>query len=670
MPKKMRWAYRRKRSDEKKGCLKNRDLTISISPQPPNVSPDTAASSEITIRKGQSSLKRELLGLGQGVREKRYTPMESGNRIIHWGSLQKMVCENTQCKFCGAPVDLLEHTNGVSTEVQLLCRNKNCGMHVRNDLKRTKYKEKKFRADSSESYALNCQFALGLMQIGCGNSESETLLNFLDLPHGGTFKRTTFSRLQSAVRSTIVKISDRSMEDARHEELKKTYGEEVLEKYKKCDTNPEDMKLTVSYDMGWNKRSSGHKYDSISGHGFVMGGLTKKIMNHRCLSKCCSICYYADTNKVEPPTHECPKNHDGSSKSMETEAIFRMVLQARYEQGYTIGTIISDDDSSMKANLKHSLKAKMSAGLMELKDWPTTKAGNKKADNGRLPLDIVEPKFLADFNHRVKTVGKRFYELAGKSKRDSEVDNGLARRMKLNWSTMMKQVRYMKWDSQQEEIKQKMNAPIEHLFGNHKNCGSWCYFLKAEREGKKYAPANNLPIYCKKVNNKTYQQLTDAVKCFQEEENVKECLHNFDTQQNEALNMAVSRYVPKFKHYGTTMALDTRIRCVISSHNMGYRDFYLALLTDLGCTDDNNLKSRMISSGIAKVNDTRIQNKKRKQLPSVKRKRQYGVLAKTKQEIFEQRVDRANKLGTYQSGIAIDDGNDTQQSSTKSKKTG
>ena len=27
-------------------------------------------------------------------------------------------------------------------------------------------------------------------------------------------------------------------------------------------------------------------------------------------------------------------------------------------------------------------------------------------------MDIEEPKFLADFNHRVKTAGKRFYELA------------------------------------------------------------------------------------------------------------------------------------------------------------------------------------------------------------------------------------------------------------------
>ena len=108
-----------------------------------------------------------------------------------------------------------------------------------------------------------------------------------------------------------------------------------------------------------------------------------------------------------------------------------------------------------------------------------------------------------------------------------------------------------------------MLAPIEHIFGNHCYCGSWCYALKAVKEGKQYLPDNSLPMYDKKLDIKTYHQLTEAVRTFTTDEIIKETLHDFDTQQNEALNMAVSRYVPKFKHYGTTCALDTRVRCVI-----------------------------------------------------------------------------------------------------------
>lgn len=169
---------------------------------------------------------------------------------------------------------------------------------------------------------------------------------------------------------------------------------------------------------------------------------------------------------------------------METEAIFQMVLEASYEQGYTIATIISDDDSTMKSNLKHSYKEMVRLGQMSVENWPKTAGGKRKADNGRFSLDIQQPTFLADFNHRVKTVGKRFYELASAPKKTSAVDNGLARRMKLNWGTMMKQVRRMDWDKEESKIKDKMLAPIEHIFGNHSHCGSWCYSLKAAKEGK------------------------------------------------------------------------------------------------------------------------------------------------------------------------------------------
>ena len=70
-----------------------------------------------------------------------------------------------------------------------------------------------------------------------------------------------------------------------------------------------------------------------------------------------------------------------------------------------------------------------------------------------------------------------------------------------------------------------------------------------------------------------YDQLKEAVARFQTEENVRECLHKYDTQTNEGLKMLVSRYTPKFKHYGTTISLDTRIRCVVGHHNMGYDDY-------------------------------------------------------------------------------------------------
>ena len=214
------------------------------------------------------------------------------------------------------------------------------------------------------------------------------------------------------------------MQEGRDKEIKETIGEDLYQKYKEGKLKSEEVSLIVMYDMGWNKRSSGNKYDSISGHGFVLGGNSKKIINYRCMSKCCRICALSKKGKEVP--HECPKNHEGSSKSMETEAIYRMVKDSYYNQGYTCSVIVSDDDSTMKSNLKHSYKEKLEAGLMTREEWPKTKQNRPKQDNGRLPLDIPEPKFLADFNHRVKTVGKAVYALATVSKKESTVTKEIA----------------------------------------------------------------------------------------------------------------------------------------------------------------------------------------------------------------------------------------------------
>ena len=50
------------------------------------------------------------------------------------------------------------------------------------------------------------------------------------------------------------------------------------------------MGLTTSYDMGWNKRSSGHRCDSLSEHAFTIGACTRRIIDCVVFSKRCSIC--------------------------------------------------------------------------------------------------------------------------------------------------------------------------------------------------------------------------------------------------------------------------------------------------------------------------------------------------------------------------------------------
>ena len=97
------------------------------------------------------------------------------------------------------------------------------------------------------------------------------------MPHSSTFQKNSFRRIQLAMRPSIKTISNQATEKARDGKISCILGKEKLIAYKNKLLTPEEVPLTVSYDMGWNKRSSGNKYDSISGHGFIMGGNTKKI---------------------------------------------------------------------------------------------------------------------------------------------------------------------------------------------------------------------------------------------------------------------------------------------------------------------------------------------------------------------------------------------------------
>ena len=103
--------------------------------------------------------------------------------------------------------------------------------------------------------------------------------------------------------------------------------EEDFEKWK----NGENIKrvfLTVSFDMGWNKQSSRTRYDSISGHAVLIENRFKKIIALCVLSKKCNTCDNAKSKGKYTPAHHFPKNYSGSSKSMEVQAFYKMVLEA------------------------------------------------------------------------------------------------------------------------------------------------------------------------------------------------------------------------------------------------------------------------------------------------------------------------------------------------------
>ena len=158
--------------------------------------------------------------------------------------------------------------------------------------------------------------------------------------------------------------------------------------------------------MGWQKRSIGNRYDSLSGHALMIGARTKKPINLVVMAKCCATCAAAEKKEEDPKEHKCPRNYEGSSKGMEATAALRLVKNQYEKNGLIVEYVVADDDSSMRATLRHSFREKQAVDPAW--EWPRI-LGKRCRDVGKLPLDIPEPKFLADPTHRTKVAHKQIF---------------------------------------------------------------------------------------------------------------------------------------------------------------------------------------------------------------------------------------------------------------------
>ena len=119
--------------------------------------------------------------------------------------------------------------------------------------------------------------------IGGGGKESTKILGVLNVPWKG-FDRKTFTKIEAHAGMEERMVRDLEIEEALQEEIKYTlernnqsYGEWCAQTDKGENNNK--VKLTVTYNMGWKKKLSGRRYDSSSGHDFIIRERSKGIHN-------------------------------------------------------------------------------------------------------------------------------------------------------------------------------------------------------------------------------------------------------------------------------------------------------------------------------------------------------------------------------------------------------
>ena len=219
---------------------------------------------------------------------------------------------------------------GVTSMNTIICGE--CEEETNIEVTETKFKGKNFKGNfnnrpNSLWYKQNIEIVLATLACGIGATDSADFLSFLNFPNMVSFQRKLFFKIENVIGKYLRDVAHRSMQEMLAKEVEATSKGKGIIVDNIEDNKQNKIGLTVSYDMGWNKRSSGNRYDSMSGHCFYIGCRTKKIISSHVTSRKCKICDNAKKRGEAPTYHECPRNYEGSSKGMEAQNALHLLVK-------------------------------------------------------------------------------------------------------------------------------------------------------------------------------------------------------------------------------------------------------------------------------------------------------------------------------------------------------
>lgn len=628
--------------------------------------------------------------------------------LVNLNDLNNKISAMFHCKLCvsyneqvNTNVYLVHNTVGIATNISLKCENGHCIELQSTFIPNDSGKFLKQQTQSLKNYGPNHHMILGMMVNGLGFSGLSVLVGVLGLSTVGLKSWSStpaWKKMKTDVNNQLISLANEICIENLQKEILAT-----KKKYPNWHENYEDrFPVAVSLDSGWQKRSSGSRYDSSSSHCLIVGGVSKEILGYEVFSKSCAKCDYKIHDEyndseddeesiysncsdfsdheddvgeeinlevveeviekgkkrkkivkekvdhkykevIDPyiPLHpNCPKNFSGSSKSMEPIGAVLLVTRLFREGSVWVHTVITDDDSTTRAALHHSLNDLMEKKLMTKLEWPKNN-GAYKLDNGKLPLDVPEPKmFLADPSHRKKVYSGYMYKIATDTKIKGFSKND-AKNLKDNFGYAQSQ----HVDDDVPTFSKRFVAAIEHVFNKHDNCdSSWCEYHNnqhlTETKGKERYKDVSFPCY------KHVREVHDKLTTY---EKLSQVHHSFNTQKNESLNRSVAKQAPKTITFCKTNSLKGRVAFVVCVASIGYEATVERFCSILQIAFPESIRQTWKELDYRKNFKRKYDN-----TPLVKRRRTRVSRESMKQQRLEENTSK--KAGYYyQSGIALAD---------------
>ena len=616
------------------------------------------------------------------------------------------------CPRCEAPLELTFPSMCIASSIRLSCTNEVLCTFV--DLVAPVKSNVPLADDASEGIkrntdsALNVLYVIAFVASGDGGAEASRLLGILGLPNSTTMQSRSFGNIEREISPVIQDYTKEIICKNIQREVSLYFGDRVDNNNNKLYDLWINKELPVELwprldgcaDMGWQQKGSGRKRNSKSGHALIFAMLSRKAIALETCSKHCGYCktwYTQHTIAEEVPPHNCFINHEGSSGAMEPVAILRMYIRLYKQHQVIVARLVADDDSSMKAKLKWSNEDYKLNNNTTRAPKIINSNGNlaPRPNHGMVPRHMPEPTFVADPNHRRKTLSNKLwglaklaktspedqlkeYDIMVKNKNEKAKKKGLpppeikpfkvkqwnltmtkmdARRISKNFAFMARTLQHKTTD---EEILTSGKAVLEHHFDNHAYCGPWCrrklYLLQCQTIAttttaaatKKTDNEDRRKFYRDKTKDaELYKRLHSYVARFITLEALKELAHNMDTCANESFNNTASWVAPKNRVYCGTNSLKNRLSIALGISSIGTMKYYEGLFSKMNITMDDDVRHFLQVKS-----DSRDRRLQRTKTTEYKIKRRLDEMNKIKKESKEATVARA-KMGVYEPGIGM-----------------
>jgi hypothetical protein len=232
-----------------------------------------------------------------------FTKPEATRLLVEFDATKKFIENNSRCRDCNGPVEVQAKTICLASTLFMKCNNASCGFVDYSELPApAKIGETTDERARSTDYAINVLYILSFISSGDGCTEATRLLGLLGLPNDTTMQGRSFNIIEDRISPIMQSVARQILLDNLKNEVKVTFDaseDKDDNDYQLWESSLGDNattvltrakypEITVSFNMGWQQRSSGRKYASPTGHAFFVGALCRKPVSFCLRSKICN----------------------------------------------------------------------------------------------------------------------------------------------------------------------------------------------------------------------------------------------------------------------------------------------------------------------------------------------------------------------------------------------